>query len=180
MNGGVGKLPDAEPPTQVAGLQAFGKGAVTAVLSPLPDAAHAASPPRGQGRHLGRFDSSLGFAFVDEEYDIDVLVLRSASEEKRIPQASRDSGRHQEATPLHASRAQVLKAQPDIAPRSGYSTLIPADFCVNAVRLILDGQCPSHRASLASCTLILRRPSPAGDRCLTTPFRMAASWPQKA
>ena len=78
-------------------------------------------------RHLGarvrlrsetrrRLDSSLGFAFVDEEYDIDVLAFCSAREEKRIPQASRDSGRHQEATPLHASRAQILKAQPDIAP----------------------------------------------------------------
>jgi hypothetical protein len=127
-----------------------------------------------------RLYSSLGFALVDEEYDIDVLVFRSASEEKRIPQAARNSGRHQEATPLHASRAQVLKAQPDIASRSGYSTLIPADFCVNAVRLILDGQCPSHRASLASCALDLRRPAPAGDYCLTTPFRMATAGPQKA
>jgi hypothetical protein len=63
-----------------------------------------------------RLDSSLGFAFVDEEHDIDVPVFRTASEEKRIPQALRNSSRHQEATPLHASRAQILKAQPDIAP----------------------------------------------------------------
>jgi hypothetical protein len=63
-----------------------------------------------------RLYSSLGFALVDEEYDIDVLVFRSANEEKRIPQASRNTSRHQEATPLHASRAQILKAQPDIAP----------------------------------------------------------------
>lgn len=45
VSSGVGKLPDAEPPTQVADLQACGKGAVVAVVRPPADAAHAASPP---------------------------------------------------------------------------------------------------------------------------------------
>src|SRR6266508_3378391 len=75
---------------------------------------HLAGRVRSRSEARGGGDSSLRLALVDEEYDIDVLVFRRAGEEKRISQASRNSDRHQEATPLHASRTQVLKAQSDI------------------------------------------------------------------